>query len=716
MATLIVFIILSLAAAAPIADAPTNIPPITEPSYVPEPKGRGTVQLLLSCVFTLVICIWTSIHPNIIKNPSTIRRLKEKATYVILGLFSPEIVLALAMKEYGDATIILRNAQFAGAAAYAKSVAENVRATMGEKPGDAVESALEAVDVAVSTTRKAETDARENANTYITQWIMRRLRSKTEMSDREKETPLDSAHSANWDESHWENARKKQLATLAEAKNLKIAVKKHAAESQTTDLPWTTKVYNAPLRCWAHVVILWGCIWNPKPVKYKIDLENAYFAMMGGYTFCPVKGLPDAENELTLAPEALAYLLRQGFITTADLASLQPEIVDKGKSDMLAKFLVCMQAAWMVFNCISRKIAGLPLTLLELNVMMHVVCALVVYICWWKKPHDAGRAISLSQTLIDYDLWALVYTMDKYGPLLRCSEQEPEQLTEEKVASDIETSHDVIEEKSPASAGLPRNNKGFHLGVATATERDLRICASAARKMRQLFKDGSRTVCFVSGQYPLCTPRVTMLYEHRFFKSGQGSSIILFLLCFLYGGVHATAWNSHFPTPTERTLWRISSIFVGAPGFGIIAFETIRLLSDKNTDRQTVMRFLKFCRNILFALSILAAFGGSIYGIFSITRSPCTGLRGFLLFLLILGCIISFVGVLCIVALILCCNCLARWNLVPGGLVLFAAALPVAAVYCGARAYIIIESFISMRSLPAGAYSTFSWENFWPHI
>lgn len=716
MATLIVPIILSLAAAAPIADAPTNIPPTAEPSYVPEPRGRGTVQLLLSCVLTLVICIWTSIHPNIIKNPSTIRRLKEKATYVILGLFSPEIVLALALKEYGDTTIILCNAHFAGAAAYAKSVAENVRAATGENPGDAVESALIAVDAAVSTAREAERVAIVNANAFITQWITNRSRPTAQMSDREKETPLNSVHSANWDEDHWKKAREKQSAALVEAKNLKIAVKKHAAESRTTDLPWTTKVYNALLRFWANVVKLWWCIWSTKPVKYKIDRENAYFAMMGGYTFCPEQGLPDAENELTLAPKALAYLLRQGFITTADLASLRPEIADKGKSDMLAKFLVCMQAAWMVFNCISRKIAGLPVTLLELNVMMHVVCALVVYICWWKKPHDAGRAISLSQTLIDCDLWALVYTMDKYGPLLRCSMEEPEQLREEGVVNDIETSDDVIGEKSPAGAELLRNNKGFHLSVATATERELRICASAARKMRQLIKDGSKAVCSIPGPYPLCTPRVTMLYEPRFFEAGQGSTIILFLLCLLYGGVHATAWNSHFPTPTERTLWRISSIFVGAPGFGLVAFEIIRLLSDSKTDRYTVIRFLRFCMGVLAAFSILAAFGGSIYGIFSITRGSCTGLRGFLLFLLILVCMISFVGVLCIAAIFFCCNCLAKWDLVPGGLVLFAAALPVAVLYCGARAYIIIESFISMRSLPVGAYSTFSWENFWPHI
>lgn len=728
MATLVALVILSLAAAAPITNAPTDIPPITEPSYVPEPRGRGTVQLLFSCIITLVICIWTSIHPNIIKDPTIMRRLREKANYVILGLFSPELVLAVAWKEYLDTAKILKDAQLAGAVAYAESEAGRIRALMNNRIGGGgddhydratLDSALTAVDLAISTAITEENATRVKENEQITKWIADRTNPRARMVDSEGEALLGESDSYYYGRDCWKKVGKKQLAVLTQAKRLAAAFAEYEIKRQTKNSPWIIKVYDALRRSWVRMALLWR---GNGPTKYGIDRENAYFVMMGGYTFCPVKGLPDPKNELTLAPGALAYLLRLGFVTTVDIASNRPEIEDKGKSDMLAKLLVCVQGVWMVFNCISRKIAGLPLTLLELNVVMHVFCALVVYICWWKKPHDAGRPISLSQTLLDQDSWALVYTMDQFGPIFRCSKEDPEPLKEE-VATGIEKSQgpEVIEEQPPTSTELPRSNPGFELKLdenCTPTERDLLICASAARKMRQLFKDGSGLVCCIPGEYPLCVPRVEMLYQPRYFESEDGLSWLLFPLCLAYGAVHATAWNSHFPTPTERTLWRISSLIVGTPGIGVFAFELVRMLSDKKSGREAFKVFSIFFFIFCLVLLIPITFGGSIYGMVVVTRRPSTALGGFLLFLLVLAFIISLVGLLCLVPAALCCTCLGNWGLgvSPGTFLKYGALTLVALVYCAARAYIVVESFISVRSLPIGAYSTFSWENFWPHI
>ncbi|KAI2777361.1 hypothetical protein F4815DRAFT_481826 [Daldinia loculata] len=38
----------------------------------------------------------------------------------------------------------------------------------------------------------------------------------------------------------------------------------------------------------------------------------------------------------------------------------------------------------MVIQCISRKAYRLPLTLLEIHTMVHVVCAFILYICWFE--------------------------------------------------------------------------------------------------------------------------------------------------------------------------------------------------------------------------------------------------------------------------------------------------------------------------------------------
>jgi hypothetical protein len=32
----------------------------------------------------------------------------------------------------------------------------------------------------------------------------------------------------------------------------------------------------------------------------------------------------------------------------------------------------------------------------------------------------------------------------------------------------------------------------------------------------------------------------------------------------LFGGIHCLAWNAHFPTPTEKLIWRISSVMTAA--------------------------------------------------------------------------------------------------------------------------------------------------------
>lgn len=75
----------------------------------------------------------------------------------------------------------------------------------------------------------------------------------------------------------------------------------------------------------------------------------------------------------------------------------EKEIADKGKASLVAKVLVCAQAIWMVLQCISRKASGLPVTMIELNVVMHVVCAVVMCGFWWNKPLDAGEPIVLTE-------------------------------------------------------------------------------------------------------------------------------------------------------------------------------------------------------------------------------------------------------------------------------------------------------------------------------
>ena len=48
--------------------------------------------------------------------------------------------------------------------------------------------------------------------------------------------------------------------------------------------------------------------------------------------------------------------------------------------------------------------------------------------------------------------------------------------------------------------------------------------------------------------------------------SGLLVGVVLWTLNFLYGGIHAAAWNNHFPTAAEKWLWRTSASYIGFCG------------------------------------------------------------------------------------------------------------------------------------------------------
>ncbi|KAH6701969.1 hypothetical protein BKA61DRAFT_200191 [Leptodontidium sp. MPI-SDFR-AT-0119] len=50
--------------------------------------------------------------------------------------------------------------------------------------------------------------------------------------------------------------------------------------------------------------------------------------------------------------------------------------------------LVCVQVLWVAGQAIERKVAGLPISLLEYHTLVHVVCALVMYVLWFQKSYD----------------------------------------------------------------------------------------------------------------------------------------------------------------------------------------------------------------------------------------------------------------------------------------------------------------------------------------
>jgi len=99
------FIILEIAICVYSASAlPVQARKGVEPAWKAEPHDRGTVGLLLPCIITLTLRVWTAIHLNINSKPTKRRLLVFKFVWVFMGIFTPELILWCSSSQYFEAS------------------------------------------------------------------------------------------------------------------------------------------------------------------------------------------------------------------------------------------------------------------------------------------------------------------------------------------------------------------------------------------------------------------------------------------------------------------------------------------------------------------------------------------------------------------------------------------------------------------------------------
>ena len=140
---------------------------------------------------------------------------------------------------------------------------------------------------------------------------------------------------------------------------------------------------------------------------------------MGGF-IVDVSPLHNTLSRLTISAKGLAFLAKHGhFVNMPDAA-----IRDKSKADMLVKSLVCIQVSWMLVQTVSRKIAGYPITLLEVHTLVHVACAISMYGLWFEKPLDVQDPAWVDASEFE-DLLALMLVRNYgFGTRIRTRDQE----------------------------------------------------------------------------------------------------------------------------------------------------------------------------------------------------------------------------------------------------------------------------------------------------
>lgn len=109
-------------------------------------------------------------------------------------------------------------------------------------------------------------------------------------------------------------------------------------------------------------------------------------------------GGPDGKSREMLSADQVVMLRAFGLLPRVPEYSIE----DRSKADTVTKLIACSQGLFMVVQVISRKLKGLPVTLLEFDTALHVVCTLIAYVIWFKKPHSVKRPTEI-QDIVHLD-------------------------------------------------------------------------------------------------------------------------------------------------------------------------------------------------------------------------------------------------------------------------------------------------------------------------
>jgi hypothetical protein len=125
--------------------------------------------------------------------------------------------------------------------------------------------------------------------------------------------------------------------------------------------------------------------------RYEWTDVHSFFAGIGGFVL-DHSGRSSKIECPSLTPEAIVRTASQ----EPELLDVsQASIEDRSRSDGFGKILVCIQASYLILEVLGRLVSHLPVTLLELNTLTHVICALAMYCFWFNKPLDANQTMSI---------------------------------------------------------------------------------------------------------------------------------------------------------------------------------------------------------------------------------------------------------------------------------------------------------------------------------
>lgn len=342
-----------------------------------------------------------------------------------------------------------------------------------------------------------------------------------------------------------------------------------------------------------------GLVKEAQAKGIKWTLTDGFYAVMGGFvidtTPYPILG---EETRFVLTPSGVRFVLKHapGLLPSLSRGSIQ----DRSKRNGLATSLFVSQFLYFYATAIARYQQSLPSSLLEVVTLAHCLCTLVTYVVWWEKPLNIDKP-TIIEGIRASELAALLqmlgapteYIMGGFLPVAlgkaewsRISnrpnhEFRPAEEVLQGGPYDVFTQPGVVVPhtdlfytaavtdttvySNPSHRPLLPVENRIHLGPSDTNR--LILASRAARHYASQGADLSEPwpVTLVDPQRGLLSAVVDLATASTVWKL-----VPLNVALLVYALPHLCAWNAHFPTPLERTLWRFA--VGGLPTSGAIAF------------------------------------------------------------------------------------------------------------------------------------------------
>ncbi|KAH7351243.1 hypothetical protein BKA65DRAFT_536249 [Rhexocercosporidium sp. MPI-PUGE-AT-0058] len=366
--------------------------------------------------------------------------------------------------------------------------------------------------------------------------------------------------------------------------------------------------------------------------------SHSFWALMGGIAIKPSSRKPFIPNSVqsTLTANGVSLLLKTSPHLLPDISV--DEVKDKSKASSLTKLLACVQASWFCLSTITRFIQHLPVSMLELNAFAHALCTLAVYVLWWHKPLDVSQPVFVSEDELD-PLLAYMWMASKTSRLPpkpgdehveytvgKDPEFEAILLDEKTAAGELNSSTsgpvDLLELSDGSTDSSPTTTSRVEVTTTTSLcDTNFTSNPSSTRWVETRTEttgtgEDAKSYSYTTNhppkfylapldihrwrlahhaliKYKLSKPTKnldlvtvdaigeTMEYDNKDSPLEPLWGIaLLFLLGTAYGGLHALAWDAHFPSERERLLWRVSSCIVASPLAVVILAVIVILLSE----------------------------------------------------------------------------------------------------------------------------------------